>query len=95
MNVDAYIYKGSFPDLLSFHDNMKFSNYDRVDDASPESCCEKYLNGGGWWCKDCYRLGKLNGVYGQRQLGGIGYYNAGYFWINDVTIKVKSINEVC
>ncbi|XP_045180249.2 microfibril-associated glycoprotein 4-like [Mercenaria mercenaria] len=95
MNVDAFNYEGSIDELLSFHNNMKFSTYDRDNDISSENCCVKYLDGGGWWNKNCYRLGNMNGVFSKTQQGGIGYWTTKNVPIKKVTIKVKAMNGQC
>ncbi|XP_053397716.1 fibrinogen-like protein A isoform X1 [Mercenaria mercenaria] len=95
MNVDAFGYEGTLKELLSYHDNRKFSTYDRDNDASTGNCCKDSLDGGGWWYNDCYRLGNMNGVFGKKELGGTGYYDGGHIEIKTVVIKVKSVNGVC
>lgn len=95
MNVDKFGYDGSIPDRLSYHNNMKFSTFDRDNDQSPDNCCEKYYDGGGWWYNSCYELGNLNGVYGKRQIGGISYYDSGHVFVHTVTIKVKQMHGTC
>ena len=74
---------------------MKFSTYDRDNDASSGNCCKKYLDGGGWWYKECYRLGNMNGVYGKQEQGGIGYWENKNIPIKNVIIKVKSLGGQC
>ncbi|XP_053382769.1 fibrinogen-like protein A [Mercenaria mercenaria] len=95
MNVDAFNYEGSIDELLTYHNNMKFSTYDRDNDIHSSNCCVKY-DGGGWWYRDCYMLGNLNGVYGKTQEGGISYWGSvGNIPIQKVTIKVKDIHGQC
>ncbi|XP_060572455.1 microfibril-associated glycoprotein 4-like [Ruditapes philippinarum] len=96
MNVDAFNYEGNINELLSYHDNMKFSTYDRDNDDLPTTnCCTKYLDGGGWWYKNCYRLANVNGVYGKMAQGGIGYWTTRNIPIKNVTVKVKDIRGRC
>jgi len=96
MNVDAFGYNGSIKELLSFHDNMKFSTFDRDNDGhGTENCVTRYLDGGGWWYKNCYRLGNVNGVYGKREQGGIGYWDSGNIPIKDVNIRIRPIEGTC
>ncbi|KAL4221005.1 Angiopoietin-like 1 [Mactra antiquata] len=95
MNVNAHGYQGSFKELLSFHDNMKFSTYDRDNDEYSSNCCKDHADGGGWWYKNCYRLGMVNGVYGKKEKGGIGYWDTKHQHLKNVTIKVKKMNGVC
>lgn len=95
MNVDPFGYDGTLGELFSYHDNNKFSTYDRDNDKSSSNCCKDSLDGGGWWYNSCYRLGNLNGVYGKLETGGIGYWTNKNIPIKNVTIKVKKINGVC
>jgi hypothetical protein len=94
MNVDAFGYRGSIKELLSYHDNQRFSTYDRDNDDSSSNCC-KDRDGGGWWYKACYKLGNFNGVYGKREMGGVGYYTGVDVQIRNVEIKVKAMHGVC
>ena len=94
MNVDAFNYEGNIAELFSFHNNMKFSTYDRDNDIYKGSCCIDQ-DGGGWWYKDCYRLGNLNGVYGKKAGGGIAYWTSKTIPMKNVTIKVKDIQGRC
>ena len=95
MNVDPFQYNGSIPELFSYHDNMKFSTFDRDNDSSSKNCVTEYLDGGGWWYKSCWSLGNLNGIYGKKEQGGISYYNTKVIPIKNVQIKVKARFEVC
>ncbi|XP_060557195.1 microfibril-associated glycoprotein 4-like [Ruditapes philippinarum] len=95
MNVNAFNYEGNIGELFSYHNNMKFSTYDRDNDASSGNCCQKYLDGGGWWYKECYRLGNLNGVYGKREQGGIGLWTTKNVPVKNVLIKVKNMHGQC
>ncbi|WAQ95957.1 ANGL7-like protein [Mya arenaria] len=95
MNVDAFGYEGSIKELLSYHDNMKFSTFDRDNDLSVNNCCQKYMDGGGWWYNTCYRLGCVNGVFGKKELGGIGYWDAKHVPIKSVNIKIRQMEGTC
>lgn len=47
-------------DSLLFHNNAKFSTFDRDQDTSPNNCAEKFQ--GAWWYKSCHKS-NLNGLY--------------------------------
>jgi len=94
MNVDAFGYSGSIKELLSYQDNIKFSTFDRDNDVTSSNCVTN-LNGGGWWYKDCYRLGNVNGVYGKREQGGIGYWDGTYIPIKNVNVRIRFIDGAC
>ncbi|XP_045162923.2 microfibril-associated glycoprotein 4-like [Mercenaria mercenaria] len=95
MNVDPFGYKGTISELLSYHNNFKFSTYDRDNDGHSGNCCKDSLDGGGWWYSSCYRLGNVNGVYGKQETGGIGYWTTKNIPIKNITIKVKRMDGVC
>ncbi|KAH3801746.1 fibrinogen-like protein A [Dreissena polymorpha] len=95
MNVDAFGYQGSINELFSYHDNFKISTFDRDNDANAEHCCDKSLNGGGWWYNSFYRLGNVNGVYGKREKGGIGYRDSKNVPIKNVTVKIRPMKRTC
>ena len=94
MNVDAFGYAGTIKDLLSYHNNMKFSTYDRDNDESSENCA-KTLNGGAWWYKSYYRLGNFNSLYGKREAHGLGYYDTSFVPIRNTHIKLKCRHALC
>ncbi|XP_060561045.1 microfibril-associated glycoprotein 4-like [Ruditapes philippinarum] len=96
MNVDAFNYEGNIKELLSYYNNMKFSTYDRENDVSSRNCVS-VLDGAGLWYKDCWRLGGLNGVYGKRREGGIGYWTHSKKTVpvKNVAIKVKDLAGQC
>jgi hypothetical protein len=95
MNVDAFGYRGSIRELLSYHNNQKFSTYDRDNDANTNGNCVISHGRGGWWYNTCYMLGNLNGIYGKRELGGVGYYDGDHLQIKNVEMKVKAMHGVC
>ena len=86
MNVDAFGYTGSMTEGFSYHNDMKFSTYDRDNDASDKSNCAQTYGGGGWWYKSCSNIGILNGVFGKNGTGGLKIASV---YIETVTIKVK------
>ncbi|KAH3801756.1 angiopoietin-related protein 7-like [Dreissena polymorpha] len=96
MNVDAFGYQGSINELFSYHNNFKFSTFDRDNDANAGNCCDA-LNGGGWWYNNCAKLGMVNGVYGKRGVGGIGYQDSAgaNVPIKNVTVKIRPMNGTC
>ena len=96
MNVDAFGYAGTIKELLSYHNNMKFSTYDRDNDENSGNCA-KILDGGAWWYKSCCRLGNFNGLYGKRDADGLGlgYYNPSFVPIRNTQIKVKRRHALC
>jgi len=90
MNVDSTGYSGSIAELFSYHDDMKFSTYDRDNDDSGSHNCAQYFGGGGWWFKSCFRLGNFNGVFGKQDVSGIRYANGSvYLYVKTVTIRLR------
>ncbi len=54
-------YSGDAGDALAYHDSMKFSTYDRENDAhSSQHCAREHK--GGWWYKNCQSC-NLNSMY--------------------------------
>ncbi|VDI23327.1 Hypothetical predicted protein [Mytilus galloprovincialis] len=53
-------YHGSAGDSLKFHDDEKFSTYDRDNDKADSNCAVEFA--GGWWYYSCYHA-NLNGKY--------------------------------
>jgi hypothetical protein len=96
MNVDAFNYEGNIEELRSYYNNMKFSTYDRENDVSSRNCVS-VVDGAGWWYKDCWRQGGLNGVYGKRKECGIGYWTNSKYTVpvKNVAIKVKNLAGQC
>lgn len=93
MNVDAFGYEGTLKNRLSYHNDMKFSTYDRDNDKSGGNCCLSH-DGGGWWWNSCYLLNP-NGIYGKETKGGVSYYDGRVFPIKNMVIKVKKRNGLC
>ena len=95
MNVDAFGYQGTLKELLSYHDNMKFSSFDRDNDQSAKSinCCEN-LDGGGFWYRSCYHFNP-NGVFGKQASGGVAYYDGGIKAVKTFLMKVKRRQGLC
>lgn len=95
MNVDPYGYEGTEPELLSYHNDMRFSTYDRDNDQYSGSCSENYGGGSGWWFRSCYRLGVLNGEYGKRNLAGMRIWDKEDKYVLNSVIKVKPRMGMC
>ncbi|XP_060652688.1 fibrinogen-like protein 1 [Drosophila nasuta] len=53
-------FNGNFWDAMRNHENMKFTTFDRDNDASSVNCAVGYKS--GWWYKDCCAC-NLNGLY--------------------------------
>uniref|UniRef100_A0A672G452 Microfibril associated protein 4 n=1 Tax=Salarias fasciatus TaxID=181472 RepID=A0A672G452_SALFA len=51
---------GGAGDSLAYHDGMKFSTFDRDQDASNSNCAQRFL--GGFWYNMCYHTNP-NGIY--------------------------------
>lgn len=94
MYVDAFGYKGSINELFSYHNGMKFTTYDRDNDASSKACISN-LGGGAWWYNSCWRLGNVNGVYGKKDSEGIAYYDGKTIPVKSVQIWVKRMLGTC
>jgi len=94
MNVDKFGYDGTLGELLSYHDNQKFSTFDRDNDKHSGNCAQD-LDGGGWWYNGCYRLGNPNGVFGKKTPGGIGYWAGKAVLVKTFTIRIKQKCGVC
>lgn len=93
MNVDPFSYEGSIKELFSFHNDMKFSTYDRDNDKNSGNCCQSN-DGGGWWYNSCYRFNP-NGVYGKQTNGGVGYYDKKDILVKNFLIKIKRRHGLC
>ncbi|KAL5011835.1 hypothetical protein ScPMuIL_010386, partial [Solemya velum] len=68
-------YSGNAGDSLDYHNNMKFSTYDKDNDKNYANCAESYK--GAWWYKSCSNS-NLNGRYYDRGTHTSGYY--GLLW---------------
>ncbi|XP_055863478.1 protein scabrous-like [Biomphalaria glabrata] len=64
-------YKGNASDEFSYHNNMKFSTFDRDNDVDTRNCALQYT--GAWWYKDCH-FSNLNGQWGSKE------YSKGANW---------------
>ena len=93
MNVDPFGYEGTLKDRFSYHDDMKFSTFDRDNDKHSTNCCDEH-GGGGWWLKDCWHLNP-NGVYGKHGYGGIAYYDGGNRPLKNFLIKIQRRKGLC
>uniref|UniRef100_A0A182X259 Fibrinogen C-terminal domain-containing protein n=1 Tax=Anopheles quadriannulatus TaxID=34691 RepID=A0A182X259_ANOQN len=62
MLKQATSYSGNAGDSISRHAGMKFTTYDRDNDAAPYNCAKKHR--GGWWYHQQCVTSNLNGVYG-------------------------------
>lgn len=83
-------YTGNAGDSFSFHNNAKFSTYDRDNDSADSSSCSD-VHRGAWWYVACYRA-NLNGEYvwyGDKQPG----YQRGIIWVK-LTGWEKSLKNV-
>ena len=95
MNVDVLGYKGTLKELLSVHDNMKFSTFDRDNDKRTNGdCCKSHLDGGGFWYNDCWHFNP-NGVFGKEGFGGIAYYDGGVKSVKTFQMRVKRRQGLC
>lgn len=56
-------HSGTLPDSLRYHEDKKYSTFDRDnDDSKDENCSLQYHSGGGWWYGKCAKS-SLNGPY--------------------------------
>ena len=90
MKVDKFGYVGTISEYFSYHDGMKFSTFDRDNDANSGNCAKDSLDGGAWWYNSCYRLGNFKGLYGKREAHGLGYYTTRFNLIRNTQVKLKS-----
>lgn len=95
MNVDKFGYSGTIKEMLSYHDGMRFSTFDRDNDRLGDSCSRLYGNS-GWWFNGCYRLGNLNGVFGEQTKSGMSYWLDGHdVYLNTTLMKVMPMKGSC
>uniref|UniRef100_A0A182YTV1 Fibrinogen C-terminal domain-containing protein n=1 Tax=Biomphalaria glabrata TaxID=6526 RepID=A0A182YTV1_BIOGL len=64
-------YKGNTSDDFSYHNNMKFSSFDRDNDVDTRNCALQYT--GAWWYNSCH-FSNLNGQWGSKE------YSKGANW---------------
>lgn len=86
MNVDSFGYNGSVRETFSYHNDMKFSTFDRDNDKNDANCCQN-VDGGGWWYNSCWNYNP-NGVYGKQASGGIAYYGSPTY-VKNMEIKIR------
>ncbi|XP_062134781.1 fibrinogen-like protein 1 [Drosophila sulfurigaster albostrigata] len=55
-------FRGNIKDAMRNHENMKFSTFDRDNDASSDNCAVWFNS--GWWYNRCSQC-NLNGLYGR------------------------------
>lgn len=61
LSISGYNRSSSAGDSMSFHNNQKFSAFDKDEDKhSRDHCAKKFRS--GWWYKNCH-VANLNGVY--------------------------------
>ncbi|EDO49022.1 predicted protein, partial [Nematostella vectensis] len=53
-------YSGTAGDSLGYHNNRKFTTFDKDQDSHNDNCAVRY--GGGWWYGGCHTA-HLNGQY--------------------------------
>ncbi|XP_051861589.1 fibrinogen C domain-containing protein 1-like isoform X6 [Drosophila albomicans] len=54
-------FKGNIRDAMRFHENMKFTTFDRDNDPADNNCAVEYNS--GWWYENC-SYSNLNALYG-------------------------------
>ncbi|KAK6970241.1 BgMsFReDn5 [Biomphalaria glabrata] len=61
-------YTGNAGDsFFSYHNNMKFTTYDKdFDEYGPNNCAVLYK--GGWWYKACHKV-NFNGIWNSKEYG--------------------------
>ncbi|XP_009294426.1 microfibril-associated glycoprotein 4-like [Danio rerio] len=88
LQVSAFT-DGGAGDSLAYHNQMKFSTFDKDQDNSVKNCAK--LNLGAFWYRDCHHTNP-NGVYlwgEDATIFGIG--NVWYAWTNKYATGLKSI----
>lgn len=61
LRISGYDQSSTARDSMSFHNNQKFSAYDKDQDAQQHDNCAEIFKG-GWWFRDCH-YSNLNGIY--------------------------------
>ncbi|KAK2909538.1 hypothetical protein Q8A67_005375 [Cirrhinus molitorella] len=81
---------GGAGDSLTYHNNQKFSTFDKDQDAYDKNCAKQFL--GAFWYNTCH-YANLNGVYlwgEDPTLYALG--NVWYTWKNNYVVGMKSIS---
>ena len=60
MRVSGYDRSSTAGNSMFFHDNQRFSAYDKDQDQDDTNCAETFK--GGWWYNNCHKT-NLNGMY--------------------------------
>ena len=94
MNVDTFGYQGTLKELLSHHDDRKFSTFDRDNDVKSDGSCCLDLDGGGFWYDACWAFNP-NGVFGKKAGGGVAYYDTKTIPVKTFLMKVKRRQGLC
>ena len=74
LRISGYDQSSTARDSMSFHNNQKFSAYDKDQDTQQSGNCAETFKG-GWWFRDCH-YSNLNGIYyndGPRHRDGISW----------------------
>ncbi|XP_073697805.1 microfibril-associated glycoprotein 4-like [Garra rufa] len=88
LHVSGFI-AGEAGDSLTYHNNEKFSTFDKDQDSNATNCAKQYL--GGFWYKTCHAANP-NGLYLWGEDGthyAIG--NIWKTWKNNLAFALKSI----
>ena len=94
MNVYTFGYQGTLREQLRYHDNRKFSTFDRDNDEKKDGSCCLDLDGGGFWYDACWAFNP-NGVFGKKAGGGVAYYDGGIIPVKTFLMKVKRRQGLC
>ncbi|XP_070683889.1 ficolin-2-like [Pempheris klunzingeri] len=86
---------GGAEDSLSNHNNMKFTTFDKDQDAWDTNCAQSYL--GGFWYNECH-MANPNGMYAPN--GAIAFENVHVIWyhwkgwnysLKTISMKIRSV----